>query len=86
MSTQILPITFGMVNCYILKEDGCIMIDAGIPGKMKILLQELERNDVNPKDIDLVILTHGHMDHIGLAGEIKELTGAKLAIHNRESG
>ena len=62
------------------------MIDAGIPGQMKTLLQELEKNDVNPKDIDLVILTHGHMDHIGLAGEIKELTGAKLAIHNRESG
>jgi glyoxylase-like metal-dependent hydrolase (beta-lactamase superfamily II) len=84
MDTKITWIKVGMVNCYILKEDGCIMIDTGIPGQMKGFLRSLERNDLNVTDIELVILTHGHMDHIGLAGKIKELSKAKLAIHHQE--
>jgi glyoxylase-like metal-dependent hydrolase (beta-lactamase superfamily II) len=86
MITQIIPIKLGMVNCYLLKEDGLVMIDAGIPGRMRNLLRWLEKSGVCPTDIDLVILTHGHMDHVGLAKDIKELTGAKLAIHRSESG
>lgn len=30
------------------------------------------------------MLTHGHWDHIGSTKAIKEMTGAKVAIHQRE--
>jgi len=32
---------------------------------------------IKPEDIQLIVITHGHWDHIGSAKEIKEITGAK---------
>jgi glyoxylase-like metal-dependent hydrolase (beta-lactamase superfamily II) len=34
--------------------------------------------------IDLILLTHGHFDHIGGAEELRNLTGAKLGCHEKE--
>jgi glyoxylase-like metal-dependent hydrolase (beta-lactamase superfamily II) len=31
------------------------------------------------------MITHGHWDHIGSAKQIKEVTGAKIAMHEREA-
>ena len=31
-----------------------------------------------------MVLTHGHWDHIGSAAEIKEITGAKIVMHQNE--
>jgi glyoxylase-like metal-dependent hydrolase (beta-lactamase superfamily II) len=36
---------------------------------------------IRPQEIKLIILTHGHWDHIGSVKEIKDLTGAKVALH-----
>jgi len=32
-------------------------------------------------DIKFIILTHGHIDHVAALKEVKEATGAKVAIH-----
>jgi glyoxylase-like metal-dependent hydrolase (beta-lactamase superfamily II) len=34
--------------------------------------------------VGLIILTHGHWDHVGSAAELKSLTGAPLAMHRSE--
>ena len=82
---QIQPIQLGMVNCYLIKGQGCILVDTGIPGQMKTFLKTLMRWDTSPNEIDLVVLTHGHFDHVGLARDIKVLSGAKLGIHESEA-
>jgi glyoxylase-like metal-dependent hydrolase (beta-lactamase superfamily II) len=61
------------------------MVDAGTPGKIKLFKRKLRTLLIYPKDIKLLILTHGHYDHVGNAKEISELTGAKIAIHKKES-
>jgi len=60
------------------------MIDSGTPNKGKNFVKSLKKLSIKPEDIKLVILTHGHWDHIGSAKEIKEITGAKIAMHQLE--
>ena len=74
----------GAGNCYVIKDKGAIMIDSGTPNKGKNFVKSLKKLSIKPEDIKLVILTHGHWDHIGSAKEIKEITGAKIAMHQLE--
>jgi len=37
-------------------------------------------------DIKLILLTHGHWDHTGALKEVKQATGAKVAIHGDDAG
>jgi len=84
MHIDIYPLSLGIDRCYILKGEGVVMIDGGAMGKAKAFLRGIKKMPVHPEDITLLILTHGHFDHIGSAKDIKELTGAKIAMHERE--
>ncbi len=54
------------------------------PRKANAFIRQLQATGLKPQDIQLIIITHGHWDHIGSAADIKELTGAKIAMHHRE--
>jgi glyoxylase-like metal-dependent hydrolase (beta-lactamase superfamily II) len=84
MSTQIHTIKLGFDQCYLIGNKDWIMIDAGESNKKKIFLKKLAGLGIKPVQIKLVIITHGHWDHIGSARDIKELTGAKIAMHENE--
>lgn len=85
METRIHTIQMGFDQCYLLQSDGVIAVDAGAPGKGNNLLKTMAREGIDPKDLQLVVITHGHWDHIGSAKEIKESTGAEIAIHDCEA-
>jgi hydroxyacylglutathione hydrolase len=84
MSVRIYPIGLGMDACYVIQEKGTIMIDGGFPGSARVFDKELEKIFIKPMDINLVILTHGHFDHIGSANTIREKTGARVALHQAD--
>jgi len=84
MAVSIYPIEMGFDTVYVLKGDGLILIDGGDPHKLNVFQEGLAKASVNPKDIQLIILTHGHWDHIGSASDIKELTGAKVLMHQQD--
>lgn len=84
MSAGIYPIKLGVDHCYLLRGDGIIMIDGGAPNQTKRFLKALERLSIQPRDIRLLVLTHGHWDHISSVKAIKELTGAPIAMHRQE--
>lgn len=84
MKTNIYPIPLGADHVYIVQGKGVIMIDGGVPKKAKAFIKGINKTPIKPTDIKLLILTHGHWDHIGSAKEIKEITGAKIAMHKRE--
>jgi glyoxylase-like metal-dependent hydrolase (beta-lactamase superfamily II) len=73
-----------MDDCYVIQDKGTIMVDGGFPGSARAFTKALEKLSIKPVDIKLVILTHGHFDHIGSANEIKEQTGARLAMHHAD--
>ena len=84
MSVEITPIHLGFDTCYILKADGVIVVDAGAPNKGSRFLGALEKASIPPEDVSLIVLTHGHWDHIGSARQLKQITKAKIAMHQSE--
>ena len=82
---QIYPLKLGYVSSFIVEsENGVILVDAGYPKKEKILWDFLSEKNIDPSEIRLIIITHGHMDHVGSLKYIKEKTGAPVLIHADE--
>ena len=77
-------INLGISTIYLLEGDKCILVDAGIPGQEKLLLRALGHANIRPEMIELLIITHGHFDHIGMANFIAETTNAKIVIHQQD--
>jgi glyoxylase-like metal-dependent hydrolase (beta-lactamase superfamily II) len=57
----------GMVSAGLvpLNEHEAALVDAGNDVKAKALLAELSRRGLGPDDVKVILLTHGHSDHIG---------------------
>ena len=70
-------------NCYIvgseLTKEGMI-IDPG--DEARHILKGVEDRQL---DIKLIVLTHGHIDHVGAVREVKEVTGAEVCIHTDDA-
>jgi hydroxyacylglutathione hydrolase len=81
MDVNIYPIRLGFDCCYVIQDEGTIMIDGGVANKAKDFRKALETIPVAAEDIQLIVLTHGHFDHVSSARDIKEITGAKIAMH-----
>jgi glyoxylase-like metal-dependent hydrolase (beta-lactamase superfamily II) len=86
MVTEIhrLSLGMGICNCYLIKEEGLILVDAGAPKQGKKFRKLLNDLSIEPRDISLILLTHGHWDHIASISEFKKLTGCKVAINQHE--
>ena len=78
---EIKIIKVGICNCYIIKDEGTILIDTGMPGKCKQFSKGLKKVGINPKEIKAIVITHCHFDHIGCIKEIKNMTNAKVIAH-----
>lgn len=70
------------VNWYVVDagRDGLTVIDAGLPGYRRRLDQELHGLGRTRADVRAVLLTHGHVDHVGTAGILAE-AGATVHLH-----
>lgn len=84
MNPQIITLTLKFVNVFLIKGERSILIDTGIPGSFDTISRAFRDNDIDPKSVSLIIVTHCHGDHIGDIARIKELTGARVAIHRLE--
>ena len=71
------------VNTYILGDvdsKEAMVIDPG--GNAGGVIQVLEQQGWKLK---LIVLTHGHGDHIGAVSELKQRTGVSMMIHNEDA-
>jgi glyoxylase-like metal-dependent hydrolase (beta-lactamase superfamily II) len=84
MGISVYPIHMGIDTVYAIRGDGVILIDGGDPHKVDNFKKGIDQASIKPEEIQLIVLTHGHWDHIGSTKDIKELTGAKVLLHQRD--
>jgi glyoxylase-like metal-dependent hydrolase (beta-lactamase superfamily II) len=70
------------VNWYVVDggADGLTVIDAGFPRYADHLDRSLQKMGRARKDVRAVVLTHGHIDHIGMAATFAK-SGATVHLH-----
>jgi glyoxylase-like metal-dependent hydrolase (beta-lactamase superfamily II) len=75
------PFAVGRVNCYLIEDEPLTLVDTG-PNSGKALdeLQsQLAEHGHSIDDLELVIVTHQHIDHLGLVEIVVEHSGADVA-------
>ena len=60
-------------------------MDAGAPNEADKILSVVQEAGVNPKDLTLLLHTHGHVDHAGSTAELKRRLGIPAAIHSMDA-
>jgi glyoxylase-like metal-dependent hydrolase (beta-lactamase superfamily II) len=72
------------INAYLLLGRRPILVDAGIPGSGRKIVDGIAAHGVDPSDLALIVLTHAHIDHFGAAAQVSRLTGAPIAAHHAD--
>ncbi|MDW3647332.1 MAG: MBL fold metallo-hydrolase [Bacteroidia bacterium] len=75
-----LGIMFQHVNCYLMPGDALSLIDCGLYTQENwfLLQEELKQHGYQISDLEQVIITHEHRDHIGMLPEIMANSGAEI--------
>src|SRR5207248_6429385 len=75
------PFAVGRVNCYLIEDEPLTLVDTG-PNSGKSLDElerALERHGRRIEDLELIVITHQHMDHLGLVEILARRSGAQVA-------
>jgi glyoxylase-like metal-dependent hydrolase (beta-lactamase superfamily II) len=83
------PFAIRFTYCYVLAgDDGrLVIVDPGwdSPEGREVLLRALQAEGLSLEDLDGVVITHAHADHIIMARWLVDETGAWAGMHARES-
>jgi glyoxylase-like metal-dependent hydrolase (beta-lactamase superfamily II) len=75
----------GFVNFYLVEDGGRLtVVDAGHPRSWGTLQDALEELGHSAADIDALVLTHGHFDHVGFAKRAHEELGVPVLVPQGE--
>ena len=78
---NVIPIKLRLSNAYLVMGDQPILIDTGSPGETDAIAAALAEKRIHMRELALILLTHGHVDHAGSAGPIRMNLPIPLACH-----
>ncbi len=74
-------------NVYLVvtPADGLLMVDTGLPGNAQRIVDFVRGIGHEPSDVRIIVITHADPDHMGSVADLKDLTGADVAIHAEDA-
>ena len=83
---EVIRIRSRYTNCYLVKNDSdSILIDAGSEISGNTILEGIRGAGLQPEDISLIIITHGHYDHCKGLQRLKQVTNAKVLVQKEDA-
>jgi len=75
------PFLVGRVNCWLIQDEPLTLVDTGpnSGSSLDALERALAEHSVAVEDLELIVLTHQHMDHVGLLEIVARRSGAEVA-------
>ena len=71
---------YGNTNTFLVGgSSGYLLVDTDYAGMLPVFYKALKQNDIRVKDIEYIMATHYHPDHMGLIGELMK-QGVKLLL------
>ena len=72
-------------NWYLIEDGGKLtVVDTGVPGSWESLHEALPRIGRTARDIEAVVLTHAHFDHLGFAERARSVLNVPVFVHEAD--
>jgi glyoxylase-like metal-dependent hydrolase (beta-lactamase superfamily II) len=79
-----IKLKYGITNTFFIRGNhGGILVDTDYAGTLPAFYKALKRHTITVKDIDYILATHYHPDHMGLISELMK-QGAKLLLMDEQ--
>lgn len=70
----------GIANAYLIYGRRPVLFDSGTSDESSKLIKDLGRLGIKPGDLALIVLSHGHADHAGGAGIVRDKWHAPIVV------
>ena len=82
----VITIRGAMGVCHLLVDEAgeAVLLDTGLIGERWQIRWHLRRLGLGPENVKAILLTHGHLDHVGNLAWAKAWTGAPVHAHRLE--
>src|SRR4051812_38602572 len=89
IETDVVPgvhrIEDSFTNWYLVEQDSRLtIVDCGVPSSWDSFQDALGRIGRSQDDVEAVVLTHGHFDHVGIAERIRSQLGVPVYVHEND--
>jgi len=78
-------VPLGIVNAYLIDQDGLTLIDTGVPASESRILEAVHSLGHQITDIQHILITHCHWDHSGSLQALKKASGAPAYMHPQDA-
>ena len=83
---MMIKLKYGNTNTFFVRgKNKSILVDTDYAGTLPMFYKSLKENGITVKDIDYILATHYHPDHIGLVSQLTE-QGVRLLIVESQVG
>ena len=70
----------GLAAYLFASDEGHILLDVPLDENVPMIVENVRRVGLDPDDIEVLIASHAHFDHVGGLARMREITGAQVVL------